>query len=115
MGWNCVKCRKLTCNISQHNGDKRWLCQNCYKNEYMRVNISKEELKAVEIIECEIKKGLNIKETFVAVSNELSIPLSQCNSRYYAKWRFALSKEIKDTLNLRKSSKQMENCYNKLS
>lgn len=115
MGWTCDKCKKSTDNISKHEGDRRWLCQNCYKNDYMRINISKEELKAVEIVEREIKKGLKIKETFEVVSKELSIPLSQCNSRYYAKWRFALSKETKKNLNYRKSNKQMENCYNKLS
>jgi len=115
MGWDCVKCRKRTDRISQHKGDKRWLCRSCYNNEYMRVNLSKDQLEAVEIIESEIKNGLKIKETFEVVSKKLSIPISQCNSRYYAKWRFALSKEIKDILNSRKSSKQMENCYNKLS
>lgn len=114
MGWNCGSCGELTCKISQYEGDKRWLCRNCYKNEYMIVNLSKEELNVVGIIEFEIKNGAKIKDTYEIVSKKLNIPKSQCKSRYYAKWRFALSVEIKDILNSRKSDKQKESFSNKL-
>jgi hypothetical protein len=115
MGWNCAKCRESTSSINKHEGDTRWLCNNCYKNEYMRVNLSEEELKAVEIIECEILNGAKIRDTYKVVSKKMNISISQCNSRYYAKWRFALSKEVKDILTSRKSDKQKENCYYTLS
>lgn len=102
--WNCDKCKKETADITIRNGDKRKLCDTCYKDEYMRSNLSEEDLKIVHMIEAAIEKGMSSSAAYTSVSDTLNIPLSKCKSRYYAKWKFALRPEIKAVLKSKRAT-----------
>ncbi len=70
------------------------------------MRITETDLQAISIIEREIKSGKTIYDSYCVAAKELNIPIYKCNSRYYTKWRFNLSKEVKEIIEDRKQRRK---------
>lgn len=70
------------------------------------MRVKYDDLKAVEIMQYEIKSGASVYESYVCVSRILQIPIHFCCTRCYTHWRKALNEETQQILFERKSEKQ---------